>query len=187
VLQEQLQRIGRDLARRFLGDRVLVLVVSRHDLDLKVFESVVEVVELRRLEIQLLERAGDLLSGQVALLPAAVQECSRVALGLCRTARRLSFFEDPRLLEPHIRPFAPRIIPREARRFLPKEVLRSHSASGSPTSSRRGRYQLPLSPLNGFTAQISVHTTIAPILSRSCGDVPDSQAAAATAGSASEP
>jgi len=64
VLQEELQCIGRDLARLLLGCRLL-LVSSGHDLDMELLERVVEVVDLCRLEVELVERDGDRVGAQV--------------------------------------------------------------------------------------------------------------------------
>jgi hypothetical protein len=64
VLQEELQRVGRDVR---LGRRKveLLLLGSRvEDLDLKLVECLVELVELRRLEPELVERKRDLLVRQ---------------------------------------------------------------------------------------------------------------------------
>ena len=58
VLQEELQRVGRDLAR--LLDLGLCLgLVALHDLDLELVERGVELVHLSRVEIELVQRARD--------------------------------------------------------------------------------------------------------------------------------
>src|SRR3954447_891337 len=78
VLQEELERVGRDLARR-LRDRSLLLgFVGRDDLDMKLLERVVEVVDLGRLEIELVQRNGDLVSVQVTRLTSGIQKRLRV-------------------------------------------------------------------------------------------------------------
>ena len=72
VLEEELQRVGRDLARLLRRLVLLVLVARRHDLDLELFERVVEVVDLGRLEIELVERDRDLVGAELAVLAARV-------------------------------------------------------------------------------------------------------------------
>src|SRR5436190_6504325 len=51
VLEEQLQRVGRDLARLFDG-RLLLVLLRGDDLDVQLLECVVEVVYLRRIEVE---------------------------------------------------------------------------------------------------------------------------------------
>ena len=60
VLEEELQRVGRDLAR--LGNRrcLFDLYPPTDDLDLQLLECLVELVDLRHVEIQLVQRARDL-------------------------------------------------------------------------------------------------------------------------------
>jgi hypothetical protein len=77
VLQEQLERVGRDLAR--LLRRLLFLHFGTgHDLDVKLFESVVEVVDLCRLELELIERHRDLVCRQMTVLLPGLQQRLRV-------------------------------------------------------------------------------------------------------------
>src|SRR5580765_761901 len=73
VLQEELQRVGRDLAGRF--DRPLFLFDCHDDLDVKLLESVVEVVDLGRLEVELIERDGNLVGCELSALPPGFEQC----------------------------------------------------------------------------------------------------------------
>jgi hypothetical protein len=61
VLEEELQRVGRDLAHLGLGRALLLVRVGNvvDDLDLQLLERVVEVVDLRGLELQLVESQRD--------------------------------------------------------------------------------------------------------------------------------
>src|SRR5436190_3116658 len=65
VLQEELQRIRRDLARRLLDRRLVVVIAAGHDLGMELLERVAEVVDLCRLEVELVERDGDRVGAQV--------------------------------------------------------------------------------------------------------------------------
>ncbi len=79
VLQEELQRVGADLAR--LGGRLLALGLFRvrvDDLDLKLLEGAVKLVDLRSVELQLGEREGDFLGGERAGLASGLQERLRL-------------------------------------------------------------------------------------------------------------
>jgi hypothetical protein len=78
VLQEELQRVGGDLTR--LLDRPLRLLPSVNHLDLLLFERVVEVVDLRCVELELAQRERDLLHAQRPGLAACFQQ----PLGLVR-------------------------------------------------------------------------------------------------------
>jgi hypothetical protein len=80
VLQEELQRVGRDLARLFRL-LLLFLVLAGDDLDVKLLQRVVEVVDLRRLEIELVECDGDLVCTELTVLLTELEERLRV-LGL---------------------------------------------------------------------------------------------------------
>ena len=67
VLEEELQRVGRDLGlgRPLLLDLRLALLVA-DDVDLSLLERGVELVELRRVEVELVERERDLLGVELA-------------------------------------------------------------------------------------------------------------------------
>ena len=73
VLQEELQRVGGDLRRR-LGLRLGLLLCRRNDFDLRLVERGVELVELPRLQPELVEGEGDLVRLQPTRLQAALQE-----------------------------------------------------------------------------------------------------------------
>jgi hypothetical protein len=77
VLEEQLQRVGRDLARR-RGRLLLLLVVLADDVDLHLLERAVEVVHRSRIDLQLAQRDRDLVRAQRAGTLRRLQE----ALGL---------------------------------------------------------------------------------------------------------
>ena len=77
VLEEELQRVGRDLARR--PRRLGLGLVALDDLDLELVERRVELVQLRRVEVELVERARDVLGDQLARLPAALEQRLRLA------------------------------------------------------------------------------------------------------------
>jgi hypothetical protein len=71
VLEEQLQRVGRDLARLGLKIEGALLFALLHDLDVHLLERRVELVELERLEV-VPERKRDLVVREKArLLPLA--------------------------------------------------------------------------------------------------------------------
>jgi len=79
VLQEELERVGRDLrALLDLRLRLGLLLVAVDDGDLRVVEGGVELVELCGLELELVERERDLLGIESACPIAALEE----ALGL---------------------------------------------------------------------------------------------------------
>ena len=80
VLQEELQSVGRDL-RLGLDFRLGLVRRRRDDRDLRLVERRVDVVELRRLELQLVERERDLLGVQLPGLAAGLQKLPRL-LGL---------------------------------------------------------------------------------------------------------
>jgi len=77
VLQEELEGVGRDLRGGGLDLRLRIRL-RRHHLDLGLVESCVELVQLRRLEPELVERERDLVGVQPACLQAALEK----ALGL---------------------------------------------------------------------------------------------------------
>ena len=87
VLQEQLERIGRDL-RAFDVERVLFGLLGLNDLDVQLLEQTVELVDLPRVERQLVERERDLLCGQLPRLAPGLKELPRL-LDLEDTPRRL--------------------------------------------------------------------------------------------------
>ena len=71
VLEEELQRVGRDLARLLdLG----VGLVALDDLDLQLLERRVELVHLGCVEVELVERARDVLRDQLAGELAALEQ-----------------------------------------------------------------------------------------------------------------
>jgi hypothetical protein len=75
VLEEQLQRVGRDLTRlrRLLG----LFASLGDDLDLGLLERDVELVELSRVQVELVERERDLLRRQRAVLLARSEQRPR--------------------------------------------------------------------------------------------------------------
>ena len=88
VLEEELERVGRDLLRLdLLGRCVVLLVVAGDDLDLELVERLVEVVDLAGVEIELVECERDVVGGQGAGLLAGLQQRPRL-LGLERPYRR---------------------------------------------------------------------------------------------------
>jgi len=64
VLEEELQRVRRDLARRLSRPLFLLVVSVVHDLDVQLLERVVELVDLRRVELELAERSRDLFAAE---------------------------------------------------------------------------------------------------------------------------
>ena len=77
VLQKELQRVGRDLARLFRG-LLLFLFRRGDDLDVELFERVVEVVHLPRLEVELVERERNLVRTQLPVFPPGFEQGLRV-------------------------------------------------------------------------------------------------------------
>ena len=75
VLEEELQRVGRDLR---LGGPLLLGVglalLGADDVDLRLFERGVELVELGRIEVELVEREGDLLGVELAGALAGLEQ-----------------------------------------------------------------------------------------------------------------
>jgi hypothetical protein len=95
VLEEELQCVGRHLARGRLdlGLR-LVVGVAVDDLDLELFEDDVELVELRPVDVELVERQRDLLRGQRPVFVRGHQQASglvRIQNVPHRPACRLAF------------------------------------------------------------------------------------------------
>ena len=90
VLEEELERVGRDLADGLVEPRLLLRLRLRRlrvdDLDLQLLERAVDVVDLRRLEIELVERERDLLGadppgGLAASSRLRASSVSRTSLG----------------------------------------------------------------------------------------------------------
>jgi hypothetical protein len=78
VLQEELQRVGRDLGLgglpRALALGLLLGLLRHDDLDLLLVERVVERVDLRGIEIQLVERECELVRIEPPLRPAGLEQ-----------------------------------------------------------------------------------------------------------------
>jgi len=93
VLEEELERVGRDLGVGRLGlafDRLL----SVDDGDLSLVERGVELVELAWLEIELVEREGDLVGVELAGLEAGLEQALSLIGGedvLDRCSNRRAF------------------------------------------------------------------------------------------------
>ena len=88
VLEEELERLGRDLP--LLGHRLgLILFLGRgfDELDLQLVEAAVELVELRRVDLDLLERDADVLGCETPRLLGAgdqrLEDPFRGAYGPC--------------------------------------------------------------------------------------------------------
>jgi hypothetical protein len=94
VLEEELERIGRDLGVR-LG-LALDLLLGVDDRDLGLVEGGVELVELARLEIELVECKSDLVGVELAVLGADLEKALRFVgredvLDRCSNRRTLRF------------------------------------------------------------------------------------------------
>jgi hypothetical protein len=74
VLEEELQRVGRDLGRRLDFGLAVVDRVRVDDRDLRLFECCVEVVQLSRVEIELIESERELVGIELAGAIAALQQ-----------------------------------------------------------------------------------------------------------------
>ena len=74
VLQEQLQRVGRDLSGRLDLGLGVVDRVGVDDGDLRLFERRVEVVELSSVEVELVQGERELVGVQLARAVAALQQ-----------------------------------------------------------------------------------------------------------------
>jgi len=74
VLQEELQRIGRDLGRRLDFGLGVVDCVGVDDRDLRLFESCIEVVQLSRVEVELVESERELVGVELAGAIAALEQ-----------------------------------------------------------------------------------------------------------------
>ena len=82
VLEEELQRVGRDLRLgRPLLLRVGLALLGADDVDLGLFERGVELVQLGRIEVELVEREGDLLGLELAGALAATRTASAPRAG----------------------------------------------------------------------------------------------------------
>ena len=73
VLEEELQRVGRDLGRRLDFGLRVVDCVGVDDRDLRLFECCVEVVQLSRVEVELVESERELVGVELAGAIAAFQ------------------------------------------------------------------------------------------------------------------
>jgi hypothetical protein len=91
VLEEELQRVGRDLGRGRGGRglRLGLVLVRVDDGDLRLVERGVELVELRRLEVELVEREGDLVRVEPPRLQAGLEQALRLVRGENVLDRRL--------------------------------------------------------------------------------------------------
>jgi hypothetical protein len=75
VLEEELQGVGRDLRLgRPLLLRLGLALLGADDVDLGLFERRVELVQLGRIEVELVEREGDLLGVEPAGSLAGLEE-----------------------------------------------------------------------------------------------------------------
>jgi hypothetical protein len=74
VLEEELQRVGRDLGRRLGFGLAVVDRVSVDDRDLRLFECCVEVVQLSRVEVELVESERELVGVELAGAIAALEQ-----------------------------------------------------------------------------------------------------------------
>ena len=74
VLQEELERVGRDLGRRFGLGLAVVDRVSVDDRDLRLFQCCVEVVQLSRVEVELVESERELVGVELAGAIAALEQ-----------------------------------------------------------------------------------------------------------------
>src|SRR5581483_12192427 len=79
VLQEQLQRVGRDLACLLVEARLLLLDRSTHndDLDVELVERAMELLDLGRLQLELVERESELVGADRARHVQGLEEDSR--------------------------------------------------------------------------------------------------------------
>jgi hypothetical protein len=74
VLEEELQGVGRDLGLRLDLDLRLVRLARMDDRDLRLVERGVDVVELRRLELQLVERERELVRVELSRAVAGFEQ-----------------------------------------------------------------------------------------------------------------
>ena len=75
VLEEELQGVGRHFLRlELLGNGIVLLLPGRDHLDLQLVEGLVEVVDLARVEVELVERERDLVRCQRARLPPRLEQ-----------------------------------------------------------------------------------------------------------------
>src|SRR5439155_380720 len=109
VLEEELQRIGGDLAPvrghdLLLDGQLFLFHVAADDVDLELLELRVEVVELSGVEVELVERERDLLGGERAGGARGLEQRLRLD-GLYHVHRRLAL--DPPLRCAHRAPLLP--------------------------------------------------------------------------------
>ena len=89
VLQEELQCVGRDLRLR-LDLRLGLVRLRRNDRDLRLVEGGVDVVELRRLELELVERERELVGVELARAVADLEQALPLVTGKDFLDRRSS-------------------------------------------------------------------------------------------------
>ena len=77
VLQEQLERVGRDF-RPLDIERLLLRLLGLDDLDVQLLEQAVELVDLRGVEGQLVERDRDLIRSELSRLTTGLEELPRL-------------------------------------------------------------------------------------------------------------
>ena len=78
VLQEELERVGRDVGRVEVERVLFGLFLDRHDLDVQLLEHAVELVDLGGVERQLVKHDRDLLGRQLSGLSARLQKLPRL-------------------------------------------------------------------------------------------------------------
>ena len=88
VLEEELERVGRDLRLDLASGSSAPRRVD--DGDLRLVERGVEVVELRRLELQLVERERELVGVELPVRPAALEQPLALVAGEDLLDRRSS-------------------------------------------------------------------------------------------------
>ncbi len=98
VLQEELKRVSRDLGVRLR--LALGLFLGVDDRNLRLVERGVELVELTRLEVELVEREGDLVGLQAAGLESGLEQALSLVgrediLDRCSNRRALRFSCQP--------------------------------------------------------------------------------------------
>ena len=96
VLEEELERVGRDLGAARPRARSRLVLLGMDDRDLRLVEGGVELVELARLEIELVERECDLVRVEPAGLEPGLEQALRLVgredvLDRCSNRRALRF------------------------------------------------------------------------------------------------